>query len=658
MNDKSKKWLKLRILLVLMGFVLVTITISAKAYQLHVLRNEELSELANRQQKRGIPVAPNRGAIYDRNREDLAVSIDVDSIYAEPRKITNASEYAGKLSPILGMSEKALKRKFALNRHFTWIKRRITPDQSMRVQDLKLASVGFVRESKRFHPNRETAASIVGFVGLDPKGLEGLELQYDDYLKGEAAFSVVERDALGRLICSNGLGRRDGLTGNDLILTIDKTIQYLAEEELKKGMIKAKAKRGIVIVMDPRNGQLLAVAIYPQFNPNCFWEYPASAWRNRAITDSFEPGSTFKVFLLAASLEEGIVSRNNIFFCENGRYRVGKETVHDIHPHAWLSVKNIVKVSSNIGAGKIGEELGKKKLYLYIRKFGFGKKTGIDLPGETQGLVRPCDKWSRIAVDTISFGQGISVSAIQLITGLSVIANKGRLMKPYVVKRIVNPGGTVIKEFKPQVVGRVISEETAKEVTYILKSTVLKGGTGTTASLDGYEVAGKTGTAQKADLSSGGYLKNKYVASFMGFVPADDPVVAILVVIDEPSGNYYGGQTAAPVFKTIAERTLHYLDVLPTKAVARRSATPSKKGYGSRKSQNLKVKGSSGTTRSKRFVMPDFSGMSIRQVLRLMHDSKIDIRIIGSGKAMEQSFRPGSPVKAGAKCWIKFQQPS
>jgi len=655
---RSTNWLKFRIFVILVGFILITITISARAYQLHVLKSEEYSQHAKRQRESCIPIAPKRGVIYDRNKEELAVSVDVDSIYADPRKVTDISKYVKKLSPILKVNGKKLRERLSRKRHFTWIKRRVPPDQSLKVRGLKLDGIDFLKEAKRFHPNRELAGCIVGFVGLDPKGLEGLELEYDNYLKGEGTFSIVERDALGRTIFSHGLERRDALTGNDLVLTIDKTIQYIAETELSKAVLKAKAESGIVIVMNPKTGELLAIAVNPQFNPNIFWKYPAFSWRNRAITDSFEPGSTFKVFSVAAAIEEGILSRNNIFFCENGSYKVGRETISDVHPHGWLSVKNIIKYSSNIGAGKLGEKLGKDKLYEYIKKFGFGEKTGIDLPGETKCLVRPLGKWSRVALDTISFGQGISVSAIQLVTGLSAIANKGQLMKPHVVRQIISPKGKVIREFKAQAIRKVLSEKTAGEVTYILKSTVLKGGTGVKASFDGYEVAGKTGTAQKVDSSSGTYFKNKYIASFMGFVPADHPEIAILVVIDEPKGSYYGGDVAAPVFKRVSEKTLRYLGVLPSKVFARDSAVRSGSHIRPKRSKKLQARADGVTIKSGRFVMPDLSGMSIRRALKLMHGSGIDVRIVGSGRAVEQSIKPGRAVKAGGKCWINFQQPS
>ena len=658
MTGKPRNWLKFRIIVIFAVFILIAIAISARAYQLHILKSEKLSQLAKKQRKRIIPLAPKRGVIYDRNREELALSIDVDSIYAVPPKVANIRKYAGKLSKILKMNEKKLRKRLDTDRSFIWIKRKVTQDQSKKVRNLKFDGIHFVKEARRFYPNREVAGNTIGFVGLDPEGLEGLELQYNDYLKGEAALSVIERDALGRIIFSHGSGQRHDLAGNDLVLTMDKSIQYIAEKELREAVVKAKAKSGIAIVMNPKNGEILAIAIHPQFNPNIFWKYTPSCWRNRAITDSFEPGSTFKAFLIAASLEGGAVSQNDIFFCENGSYSVFSNTIHDVHPHGWLNLKNVLKYSSNIGASKIGEKLGKKKYYEYIKKFGFGERTGIDLPGETAGSVRPPKNWSKIAIDTISFGQGISVTAIQLISALSVIANKGYLMKPYLVKQIVTPEGKVIKEFTSKTVRRVISEKTAGQVRSLLKTTVLRDGTGTMAYIDGYKVAGKTGTSQKADLSSGGYLKDMYIASFIGFVPADDPEIAILVVIDEPKGNYYGGQVAAPVFKKIAEKTLHYLGVLPTVVTAKSNSTPSKAPAQNRRMKISHTKKNKRDVQSGKLIMPDLTGMSMRQVLRAMHASKIDIRIVGSGRAVSQSINPGNLINAGEKCWIRFQQPS
>ena len=653
--------MKFRIFIIFVVFIMMTVAISAKAYQLQILKSQRLSQLAERQHRKVISVVPKRGVIYDRNREEMAISIDVDSICAEPIKISDAYKTAKELSPILKMSEKELAEKFTVKRPFTWVSRRISPEQSTKVKNLKLDGIGFIKEARRFYPNRETAGNIIGFAGLDSRGLEGLELQYNDYLKGETTHSVVERDALGRIILSHGLKQRDEQAGNDLVLTVDKTIQFIAEKELKETVVRTNAKSGTVVAMNPKTGEILAIANEPQFNPNIFGNYNPSFWRNRAVTDCFEPGSTFKVFVVASALEKGVISAKDTFFCENGSYIVAKRTLHDTHPYGWLNVQDIIKFSSNIGAGKIGEKLGKERLYENLRKFGFGERTGIDLPGEIPGQLRPTNQWSQIAVHTVSFGQGVSVSAIQLISGLSAIANNGYLMKPYLVKQIVSPEGKIIKESKPQIIRKVISEKTAKQVASFMKTTVIQGGTATKAFIDGYEVAGKTGTAQKPDLTSGGYSKGKYVSLFMGFTPSDDPSIAILVLVDEPRGIYYGGEVAAPVFKKIAEETMHYMGILPARIVAQDNPTPPKalskpKGSdGLRKDADIKEEG---TVKSEKFVMPDFTGMSIRQILRMIHDSKIDIRIIGSGRAVEQSLRPGSIVNDGEKCWVKFQQPS
>jgi cell division protein FtsI (penicillin-binding protein 3) len=650
------KWLRFRIFIILVVFIMATIAISARAYQLHVLKNKELSQLTENQIKRVITVAPKRGIIYDCKREEMAISIDVASIYAQPSKVTNKREYARKLSRILKIKRKDLIKKLNSDKSFVWIKRRVTPAQSKKVESLNLDGINFLTEAKRFYPSSEIAGNVIGFVGMDSKGLEGLELKYNNDLKGEATYSVVQRDALGRIIFGKRLKQRKNVMGNELILTIDKTIQYIAEKELRKAVRKTRAKSGTVVVMRPDTGEILAVAIQPQYNPNVFWKYKPSFWRNRAVTDSFEPGSTFKVFLLAAVLDEGVVSQRDIFFCENGSYRVGKNTINDIHPHAWLTIKKIIKYSSNIGISKAGERLGKEKYYQYIRKFGFGEKTNVNLPGETKGLVRSPKNWNRIDIDTISFGQGISVSAIQLITGLCTIANKGFLMRPYVVKQIVTSDGKVIKEFKPHIVRRVISEKTARDVTSILKSTVKKGGTGTRAFIDSYEVAGKTGTAQKANPSTGGYFRDRHIASFMGFVPADDPEIAILVVIDEPEGTPYGGEVAAPVFKACAEKTLDYMGISPKSILVKRN--PDRLKTLTVKKRFKKQKEFIAPVKSKKFMMPDLTGLSMRQALKTLHGSNIDIKITGSGRAIKQSVKPGRLISDGDKCWIQFQQPS
>ena len=355
------------------------------------------------------------------------------------------------------------------------------------------------------------------------------------------------------------LGFEDFLTGNSVVLTIDKTIQYTAEKELAVAVRKSGAKGGTAIVMDPKSGEVLAMANYPQFNPNDLSSTSQAALKNRAIVDTYEPGSTFKVFLLAAALEEGVVKPGDKFNCENGSMELAGKVIHDTHKHGALTVREIMKFSSNIGSAKIAAKLGKERFYDYITSFGFGSPTGIELNGEGSGILRSMKTWSNLELATLSFGQGVSATPIQLTTAFSAIANGGYLMKPYLVKDILDRDGKVIKSNQPQIVKKVISGDTASKVTEMLRDVVAEGGTGTEAALNGYDVAGKTGTAQK--VSGGrGYRENKHVASFIGFVPAESPELVVLVAIDEPEGIQYGGIVAAPAFRAISETSLRYLN--------------------------------------------------------------------------------------------------
>ncbi len=558
---------KTRIIVIGFFFVICHLVILSRTFQLQVLSSEALKERAERQQRKTIILTPRRGRIFDSKGQELAVSVAVDSIYVQPKKILHRRAAARQLSPILRIPRKELLNKLSTDKPFVWLSRRISPSQSLRIKALGLKGIGFIRENKRFYPNRTLAGHLLGFAGLDSQGLEGLELKYDHLIRGEPETFLTERDARGHTISPQGGNHLRFSEGNDLYLTIHKGIQHIAERELKKATLATRAKSGVVIVTDPQTGEVLAMALQPEFNPNCFWRYRPSFWRNRAITDSFEPGSTFKAFLLAAVIEEAIAQPEDLFFCEKGSYEIGGNIIHDSREYGWLTLEQIIHFSSNIGAGKIGEKLGKEKFYQYITAFGFGERTGIDLPGEISGLVRPPRRWFQMALRTISFGQGISLSPIQLITALGAIANGGRLMRPFMVKKIVDPRGMVIHTTQPRVIRRVISPKTARIVTKILTGVVKKNATGWRAALDGYEVAGKTGTAQKADIINGGYSENKLMSSFMGFVPAKDPKLAILVIIDEPQGKANGGLIAAPVFKRIAEKALLILGTPPTNQI-------------------------------------------------------------------------------------------
>jgi cell division protein FtsI (penicillin-binding protein 3) len=561
MTPVKTKYLNWRAIGVALLFLIFLAIIGVKAAYLQIYHGSWLAKMAAGQYERSFRSLGKRGTVYDRNHAEMAVSIRVTSIAAYPPQIEQIRSTAKSLAKVLNMDRKMLQRKLAAKKSFVWVKRQATPRETDDVKSLNLAGIGFIPEYNRFYPNKNLAAQALGFTGIDGNGLEGIEFYYDRYLEGVKGNFTVLKDALGQGFTSAKKKVPDN-SGNNLILTIDRTIQYITEKTLEASVNEFSAKSAMAIVMDPKTGAILAMAHFPAFNPNAFSEFSKERWRNRAITDPFEPGSTLKIFSATAAIEAGGASPNSIFFCENGAYRIGKNVVHDLGSYGWLSLQQIIKYSSNIGAVKVSEMLGAELLYNMLRNFGFGEKTGIDCPGETTGSLTHFKKWSRLDAGVISFGHSISVSAIQLIAAVSSIANDGILMEPHLVEAITDQNGRVIHGFKPQRVRRVISPETARTVRNIMKTVITKGGTGVRASLKGYSVSGKTGTTQKIN-QEGTYAEGKYIASFIGFTPAEKPAIAILVIIDEPQGKYYGGIVAAPAFKKIAHETLNYMNIPP-----------------------------------------------------------------------------------------------
>ena len=561
MKANEDKNIKLRILLVGIVFSLCLAVISAQAVYLQYFCESWLSQKAADQYEKSYTSRGQRGTIYDTNHREMAVSIDVSSIAAYPPKIKDTQKAAKALSGVLNIDSRALRKKLEHKNPFVWIKRQVTPKEASAVKALKLEGIAFRSERKRFYPNRTLAAQVIGFSGIDGQGLEGIEFNYNAFLEGDAGSFKVLKDALGRGFDGDKT-MIPGDSGNNLILTIDQTIQYISEKALEKAVLEFSAKSGLVIVMVPETGAILAQAHVPLFNPNAFNRFGKELWRNRGITDQFEPGSTMKIFSAAAALESGLCSPKTIFFCENGAYSIGKNIVHDIHPRGWLSLQQIVKYSSNIGAVKVGELMGFEALYNTLRNFGFGEKTGIDSPGETAGSLAHYKRWAKIDGGNISFGQGVSVSALQLISATSAIANGGILMKPYIVQAITDHNGRIVKCFGPKIVRRAVSTNTARALIRIMKSVTNEGGTGIKAAPEGYTACGKTGTAQKIN-EKGTYEEGQYIASFVGFAPAEKPEISILVMIDEPQESHYGGIVAAPVFKKIASETLQYMNILP-----------------------------------------------------------------------------------------------
>jgi len=464
-----------------------------------------------------------------------------------------------------------------------------------------------------------------------------LELQYNDYIRGETGSSIIERDALGRRVLAQGLEGLRIPAGGDVYLTIDTSIQHLAEKELESTVVKNRAKAGVAIVVEPFTGEVLALANYPSFDPNNFSKESAQQRRNRAVTDSFEPGSTFKTILAAAALEEGVVGKEDLFYCEMGKYAFGGKIIHDTHPYGWLPFYKILQVSSNIGFTKVAEKLKKERYFRYIEKFGFGKTTGIDMPGETPGLLRRPESWSAVDLATHAFGQGISVTPMQLVMAYAAVANGGFLMRPYVVSRVMSPKGEVLAQNQPHVVRRVISDKTSQLLASMLKEVTSEGGTGTMANIEGFDVAGKTGTAQKADLAHGGYAAKKRVASFIGFVPAKDPRLVVLVLVDEPEVSVYGGTVAAPAFRDIAQGALSHLAVAPQRS----EFIPSAVGGVEAPVRRAPIKENDPESDGNASAVPNFVGLSLREAVERARAMKVRVQMHGSGYVVKQSPAPG-----------------
>jgi len=663
--DRLEKWTRLRIRLVSIGFVVAFVLIAIRAFHLQVLDQQKWQKRAERQHQKTIPLAPQRGTIFDRNGEELAVSIEVDSIYVEPGKVTEPAKAAKALAAALSLPPTATKAKLESSRGFLWLKRQVTPRESEQVKALGFDGVNFIREHRRFYPNSELGAQVIGFTGLDPEGLEGVELKYDSVILGQGGYLVTERDALGRGIGSGDPVIEGESRGSDVYLTLDKNLQYIAEKELAAGVRKARARAGTVVVLEPETGKVLAMASQPDYNPNAFNRYRPSQWRNRSLCDTFEPGSTFKLFLVAAAFNEKVVRANQTIDCERGSYKVGGKVIHDHHPYERLTVAEILKYSSNIGSAKIAKALERERFHRYITDFGFGARSGIDLPGEVAGLVRRPAQWFEIDLAAIAFGQGISVTPLQLAAATAAIANGGKLMAPYVVERVVDSYGEIQERREPRMVRRVISEETARQVRELMMMTTEEGGTGTLANVPGFRVGGKTGTAQKVDPVTGGYSVDKRVSSFIGFVPAEAPRLVILVVMDEPDGQVYGGLIAAPVFSQIAAQALQYLKVSPTQPVKetplpsieqiRAQAESAQPAIAAVKTDEA---ASSESATGDTPLMPNCIGMSYRQVLQAMSRSGINIRLSGTGRVVEQSPAPLRPISYGNEVWVRLAPPS
>ena len=543
-------------------FVLLFLFLIYSDYKIQIKERLRYRELAKREHTYTLAVGTERGRILDKEKNPLAVNIKLPSVYAIPGKIEKPKEVARYLSRLLNIDYNILLKKFKKKAYFVWIKRKIDLNKKAILVRKNIKGIDFVEEYKRIYPHDTLGANLIGFVGIDNQGLYGAELEFDRYLKGKEGLIMGIRGPSGHPLPVEQRIIEKPLPGYDILLTIDEVIQGIVDEELAKTCKEKKAKGGMVIVMNPFTFEIMAISSFPTFNPNKYSNYPKESWQNRAISYVFEPGSIFKIATLSALLEAHKVSLHEKFNCK-GFIEYNGHKFRDIHAHGITDLKGVVKYSCNVGFIKMGTRFSNEEFYSYLSKFGFGEKTGISLPGEERGMLRPPNKWSKISIASISIGQEVGVTAIQMISLLSAVANGGNLFRPLILKEIMDKERRVRKYVRPKLKRRIFSKITANRVKELLKSVTEKGGTGVLAAIPGFFVYGKTGTAQKAKRGGGGYEKGKYVSSFMGFVEDKNgkPLFSMIVVIDEPEGDYYGGLVAAPLFKRIAVRILKYMMV-------------------------------------------------------------------------------------------------
>ncbi len=605
----------------------------ARLVQIQLVRHAEYVVKAARQQERTLALQPVRGSIIDRNGRILAESIAAESIYADPQAIVDRGQTAKALASVtaLQMDAREIATKLNSASGFVWLARQLPLETTAAVKALKLPGVYFLDEHRRSYPRAMLAANVVGYAGVDGEGLAGIEHSFDAQVRGRAGRVTLLRDARRGMYLVGGEGPNRPIDGNDVVLTIDSVVQFIAERALGRAVDQYHAAGGVAIVMDPRDGRILAMASNPSFDPNRYRDFSPDERRNRAVQDQYEPGSTFKIVTASAGLEEGVVTPSQILDCGDGFIQIGSTQIHE-HGHnryGLITFEDVMVHSSNVGAIRVGLALGQERFYRYIRRFGFGERSGVALPGEAQGRVRRTEQWSQLSNASMSIGQEIGATPLQVLSAIAAVANGGLRVQPRIVEKVVDARGNAIYTPPQAAPVRVISEKTAAVLNEILKSVVARG-TGMHAALAEHVVAGKTGTAQKA--GRGGYT-DKVVASFGGYVPADRPQLAILVVVDEPKGSEYGGTVAAPAFKEIAESTLRYLNVPPS--VPARTIDVSAPMLATFSQKHGPTAGSE---------VPDLRGLDARAAVALATSAGFRVRASGSGVVQTQQPLPGEAL--------------
>ncbi len=691
LDPKRARWIRLRMGLLcgMMGLGLGGIV--SGAYHVQIDDGDKWLELAERQRQRRLHIQPKRGTIYDRSGAPLAESVEVPSVSMDavemlrgidpkyaPMRIQQFSE---RIAAALDLPVNDVAEKIKRRRRFAWLKRRVSEDEVKKIQALSeraqrypIPGLAIEGEGHRFYPNRELAGPLLGFVAPDGEGKEGLELSLEHELKGHGSEVHGLRDRSGRLLFSEGIEDEQALAGHNVYLTIDKAIQFTAERELAAAMKTYEAIGGAVVVIDPATGEIYAMASTPGYNPNDYGAAPPENRRNRAIVDRFEPGSTMKVFAVASALANKAISPSQLIYCEEGMMAIDNVVIHDTHVSKWLTPTQVLAVSSNIGAAKIALGLGESRLYEGLRRFGFGDTTGIPFPGESSGVLRPRGRpWVQVETAAAAYGQGISVTALQLAMGIAAVANHGRLLEPVLVKRVTDGTGNTLNESGARVRRDAIPPSIADAMSEMLVAVTEGEGTGVEAAIPGFKVAGKTATAQKIDPTTGRYTDTHYVASFMGFVPADKPRLAIAVVLDEPmGGTHAGGFVAAPVFRRVGEMALRYLGVMPKGAVpVKMSATEGRSKEPDPADAALAALGKktagaeppappppSAPPKAGETRVPDLTGFPLREAIKAAISAGLVPSVNGSGRLAKQEPAAGSVAPKGAVVKLIFEPPS
>jgi cell division protein FtsI (penicillin-binding protein 3) len=641
---------RLRMMMVGFAICLWAAIVLVRLVQLQVLNRAGYERQAARQSERTIVLDPRRGAILDRGGHPLAVSVDAESIYAVPQEVRDPAGTADALARALGLDAGGRREVLAQlqkSRGFVWVRRKVDPVAARAVRDLQLEGIGFLTENRRYYPKRELASQVLGYVGVDNIGMSGIEYAFDSQIRGRAAKVAIQIDARRRAV---GHAEKPSTEGRTVVLTLDESIQHSAERELDRALHETGSAAGVIVVLEPSTGEVLALANRPAFNPNRFAAYPSSRWKNRAVADAYEPGSIFKIFTAAAALQEGVVDPDETIDCGGGFIEIAGTRINDHRVFDHLTFRDVMARSSDVGVIRVAQRLGRESFNRYMRAFGFGTATGVELPGESSGLLRPTARWSALSLASLSFGQEIGVTAVQLAAAVGAVANGGYLMKPFVVRAVEDSAGRVVKSYKPVAVRRVLEPRTVEVLTDLLKG-VVRNGTGVKAVVPGYTVAGKTGTAQKID-ATGRYSMEDHWASFVGFVPASRPALVILVSLDEPRGAFnQGGDVAAPVFAKVAEDALRRLAV-PSEdpervlraAVPGFSATPA--AY--RPAPPAPAPGGDPS------LMPDLAGLPAREAAIAAARRGLAVELRGSGRVVAQAPEPGTRLEPGMVCLLRL----